>query len=1156
MSALIVSAAAANCGTEFAAEEGYGLENPAAPNLIHACTGDPIDCATGNLVESQTDVSIDGRGPALELIRTYNAQLAAGQKEAGRFGYGWTGSYGAYLVLAEEAKSATVHHDNGSTVAFTLSGGKYVAGPWVQSTLVKEGESYVYKLPDQTTLTFSSAGKLTKVADRHGNALTLTYDGKGQLETVADTASRKLTFAYNVGGQVESVKDPMGNVVKYGYESGNLVSVTLPGKETARWKFKYDASHHLTELTDGRGNTTKNEYDVSHRVTAQIDPLERKRTLEYKKTEGAPETTITEPNGSKTVEKFNSAGEPLSITRASGTSLAQTTSFAYDASFNLTGETDANKHTTTFGYDGEGNRTSEKDANGNEFKWTYNSTHDVKTVTTPKGQTTTFVRNAAGDPETIERPGPGATVQKYTFKYAKNGDLESETDPLSRTTTFEYDSYGNVKARTNPEGDKRTWTYNEDSYLISEVSPRGNQEGAEASKFETKFERDAQGRALTITNPLGDTTKYAYDGNGNVETETDGNNRTTTYTYDKANQLTKVKAPNGDTKETGYSSMGQVVSRTDGNANTRKYERNALGQVTEEIDPLERKTTKEYDAAGNLKKVTDPESRTISYTYDAGDRLKEVNFSEVSTADVSYEYDKDGNVTAMTDGTGTSKYTYDVLGRLTEVENGAKELVKYEYNLADEQTKVVYPNGKAVTRAFDKAGRLETVTDWLANKTSFGYNRNSALTAITYPAATGNKDEFEYDNLDQMKKVAMKKGAETLASVSYTRDKVGQVKTMSSTGLPGAAELEYTNDEKNRLTKAGATEFKYDAADNPTSVAATSYSYDKASQLEKGGGVSFSFDKLGNRTKATPEAGPATTYGYDQAGNLISVNRAAEGEVKKIEDAYAYDGNGLRASQTISGTKKSFAWDVSAGLPLLLSDGTNNYVYGPGGQPIAQIDAEGKVHYLHHDQLGSTRMLTNGSGEVKGAYSYKPYGAIEAQTGTVKTPLGFNGQYTNESTGLIYLRARTYDPVTAQFVSVDPLVAKTGEPYGYAADNPVNASDPAGLCQCEIAEQAQDGPLGPDGYRPFYIRDVTHGIDVVNLFKYQPPSAPLLFPWLTNLPLNISYIPPGLGQFGTFSTGGVGIGPLQIWHEIRVPKNFWEVDRYKSFYCIGFGFKF
>jgi len=41
---------------------------------------------------------------------------------------------------------------------------------------------------------------------------------------------------------------------------------------------------------------------------------------------------------------------------------------------------------------------------------------------------------------------------------------------------------------------------------------------------------------------------------------------------------------------------------------------------------------------------------------------------------------------------------------------------------------------------------------------------------------------------------------------------------------------------------------------------------------------------------------------------------------------------------------------------------------------------------------------------------------------------------------------RYYDPVTSQFVSVDPLVDETGTPYAFTEGDPVNGSDPGGLC--------------------------------------------------------------------------------------------------------------
>ncbi|HEY5709637.1 MAG TPA: RHS repeat-associated core domain-containing protein [Solirubrobacterales bacterium] len=1028
-------------GAEFPAEEQWGECNLAQMGMPRCLTGDPINAANGNLTEEQTDIApLGGRGPALGITRSYNSQLAVAQETAGPFGYGWTGPYSAHLVIDEEAEppTATVHQDNGSTAVFYPVGGKYTAPAWNQATLVKEGENYLFTLPAQEELEFNKSGLLTKVSDRHGLSLTLTYK-EGKLETVEDEAERALTFAYKEG-KVESVEDPLGGTVEYTYESGDLATVTLPGEEEPNWEFDYDGSHRLTERTDGRGNTTENEYDGSDRVILQIDPREGERELKY----SAGETTITEPNGAKTLHKFNAAGEPTETVKAQGTELAQTTKYEYDASFRLVKLTDANNHATTYGYDAESNKTSEKDANGNEAKWTYNSTHDVLTETTPRGNTTTITRNAAGDAESIKRPAPGEKTQETKFKWAANGDLEESTDPLSRKTTFEYDENGNLEAETNPAGDERTFEYDENGRLISTVSPRGNEEGAEAAEFETETKRDDQGRPEVVTDPLGHETKRKYDAAGNLEVLTNPNGHATTYVYDEANQRTEVKAANGNTTKTAYDSMGQVKSKTDGRGKTTEYKRNLLGQLTETVDPLERKTTKKYDDAGNLEELKDAKGRTTTYTYDAGDRLEKVNFSEEATADVTYKYDKDGNVTEIKDGTGTTEKAYDILGRLTEVENGNEELIKYEYDLGNQITKITYPNGKTVTRGFDNAGRLEKVTDWLGKETKFAYNRDSALETATFPSASENKDEYEYNPAGELTKTTMKRASETLASISYARDNMGLLKSATQTGLPGAEKPEYEYDERERLKKGAGTSFEYDAANNPTKLGATTLKYDNASQLEEAGTTEYAYDEVGQRTEANPASGPSTTYGYDQAGNLTSVDRAEEGEVAKIEDDYAYDGTGLRSSQTISGVKAQFAWDVSEKLPLLLHDGTSYYLYGPGGLPFEQISSE-TATYLHHDHLGSTRLITNASGEAKGKYTYTPYGAVAEHTGTATTQLGFGGQYRNQSTGLIYLRARVYDPVTAQFLSVDPLVMQTGEAYSYAGDDPVNRGDPSGL---------------------------------------------------------------------------------------------------------------
>jgi RHS repeat-associated protein len=1041
----------------------WGEESEGAPKDKQCFTSDPVNCATGNLVETQSDLSVGGRGPGLKLTRTYNSQSAAVMGNAsthGPFGYGWTGPGSAHLTFPEtcwgrekcEKYGADVYEEDGGGVYFSgKSGGPYTPAALVQAMLVKEGSEYVYTLPSRSKLKFNSSGQLIGRTDSNGNEVTFARNSEGNIETITDGAGRKLTFKYNAEKEVESVSDPMGHVVKYTYEGGNLKSVSQPGETSSRWQFKYNSEHEMTEMVDGRGHAITTEYEKG-RAVEQKDALGRESKWHYGGTESEPETEITEPSGSATTEKFNVFGLPTSITHAVGKSIAASTTKEYNSVGELIAVTDPNKHKTEYGYDAAGDLTSEKNADGDEKKWEYDSTHDIETKTTPDGETTTIKRNSAGDPEVIERPAPGSKTQKTTYKYDADGDVESMTNPLERTWKYEYDSYGDRKAETDPEGNKRTWEYNEDSQEIAEVSPRGNASGAKASEFTTKTERDAQGRPLKITDPLGHTTKYTYDGNGNVETVIDGNSHTTKYTYDADNELTKTEEPNKTITETEYDSMGQVKSQTDGNKHVTEYVRNALEEIEEVVSPLGKKTLKEYDEAGNLVKLTDPEKRTTTYTYDPANRLTEISYSSGKPATIKCEYNKDGDRTKVTDGTGTTKYEYDQLDRMTESENGHKEIVKYEYNLGNQQTKITYPNTKATERAYDKDGRLEKVTDWSSNVTKFTYNHDSELEKTIFPTASKDEDTYAYNDADQMSEVKMDKSTEVLASLVYTRDNDGQVKKTTSKGLPGAEVTENIYDENNRLTKYGGTEYKYDAANNPTTEGLSTNTYNEGDELEKGTGVKYTYDELGERTKTAPEKGPTTTYGYDQAGNLTSAERPKEGETKEIKDTYAYNGEDLRVSQTISGTTTYMAWDAAEELPLLLSEGTNSYIYGSGGLPVEQISSGGTVTYLHHDQQGSTRLLTGSTGAITGKCTYGAYGASTCE-GTTTIPLGYDGQYTSSDTGLIYLRARVYDPSTAQFLTVDPLLATTRAPYTYATDNPLTKTDPTG--------QMADLPLVP-----------------------------------------------------------------------------------------------
>ncbi len=188
------------------------------------------------------------------------------------------------------------------------------------------------------------------------------------------------------------------------------------------------------------------------------------------------------------------------------------------------------------------------------------------------------------------------------------------------------------------------------------------------------------------------------------------------------------------------------------------------------------------------------------------------------------------------------------------------------------------------------------------------------------------------------------------------------------------------------------------------------------------------------RAQATPAAGarPAAQRGVQ---NLVTVGIGT----------YAYNGDGLRASKSTPDGTFTFTYDTTTSVPELLDDGVNSYIYGPGGLVIEQVPSSGDPQYLFHDALGSTRVLTDSTGAISEALSYGPYGELTSQSGTDSTPIGYAGGYTDSESGLIYLVNRYYDPATGQFVSIDPDVTTTGQPYSYATDDPVNGSDPSGL---------------------------------------------------------------------------------------------------------------
>ncbi len=226
--------------------------------------------------------------------------------------------------------------------------------------------------------------------------------------------------------------------------------------------------------------------------------------------------------------------------------------------------------------------------------------------------------------------------------------------------------------------------------------------------------------------------------------------------------------------------------------------------------------------------------------------------------------------------------------------------------------------------------------------------------------------------------------------------------------------------------------------------------------------TSYAYDSVGNRCNQTTSgmatctapSSSSTTYAWNSYGQMCWSGTGATSDscssTPSGATTYTYDGNGLRSSSTSSGSTQQYVWDEAGNTtdPTLLMDGTNAYIYGPenfgaGTAPLEQISLTGNSPlYLASDKLG-VRDLFNNSGSLKDGKGYNPYG-ISVSLGTASTPFGFEGGYTDPS-GLVYLLARYYDPLSGQFLSVDPVYS-SADPYAYSADDPLNFSDPTGLC--------------------------------------------------------------------------------------------------------------
>jgi RHS repeat-associated protein len=137
---------------------------------------------------------------------------------------------------------------------------------------------------------------------------------------------------------------------------------------------------------------------------------------------------------------------------------------------------------------------------------------------------------------------------------------------------------------------------------------------------------------------------------------------------------------------------------------------------------------------------------------------------------------------------------------------------------------------------------------------------------------------------------------------------------------------------------------------------------------------------------------------------------------------------------------------------------------------LIQVPSGGGAHTVAADALGSPRLVTDASGTVVGTTQFDAFGAVKQQSGTAAS-VGFTGEQQDSESGLVYLRARYYDPRTGRFLSKDPLSGCGGSPasqhaYAYAYNNPLRFTDRTGRAVDDSGDIGFDNEPLPAGHGP------------------------------------------------------------------------------------------
>ncbi|KHL91685.1 hypothetical protein QW71_33315, partial [Paenibacillus sp. IHB B 3415] len=777
--------------------------------------------------------------------------------------------------------------------------------------------------------------RLLGVEDELGHATTYTYDDNGNRASVTNTLNQTAAFTYDDRSNLLSAADHTGNTLQMSYDAqNNLLTATGPDGSTV--VNTYDGSNRLLSVTDPESGTTSYTYDDNGLLLTAADPLSG--TTQYTYT-GNRLTGMQNAEGETIAFGYDSAGRLVSQTDGAG----NVTQMAYNADDQLVTETNALGHTGSYTYDNQGFLATESDALGNITSYVYDGNGNITEVTNALDETLTIV-------------------------YDGEGRMDSLTDSLSHAVNYTYDATGNLLTETNAAGESVRYVYDELNRMTEAYD-------AENIRIYTAG-YDSAGNLVTLTDALDHTLTNVYDALNRITESTDSLQRTTRYVYDELSRLTAVTDPLQGQASRSFDALSRITGVTDPNRNTTGYTYDLVGRLTGETDASGGSHTYQYNLLGQLAQETNGRNQQTAYTYDAASRLDQ--FTDPAGS-VSYSYDANGNVTAVSEGGKTLTRTFDALDRVEQYTDEDGNLIQYTYDADGNLSVLTYPDGKKVTYTYDAAGRMKTVTDWDNRTTTYGYDTNGQLESTQRP--NGTVESRTYDANGQLTSLSDKRAdGSILYEAGYLYDAAGNVVTETVNGTQTVTSSVYGAEPLIDINGPGLS-----PAAELFTVADAAMTYKADNRLDSYNGSAVNYDADGNMTFG-PLQGSMQTYTYDARNRLTEAGGVS----------YGYNSENARTSVTVNGLTTKYVVNPHAALSQVLMEqdsqgqGKAWYVYGLG--LISREDAAGNVQSYHYDRRGSTMALTDETGQVTDSYTYGNYGEALDHQGRAEQPFRYNGR--------------------------------------------------------------------------------------------------------------------------------------------------------------------